>query len=55
MLVRAKHIIEYIHMAEFLLLAKLHIKFSTDYYLQGVQREFKKLGDTTESVDLAKM
>ncbi len=52
-LVGAKPIKECIDMADFPLLAKLSVKFLTDYYWQGLQREFEKLGDIIESVDLA--
>jgi len=52
-LVGAKPIKECIDMADFPLLAKLSVKFLTDYYLRGLQREFEKLGGIIESVDLA--
>jgi len=52
-LVGAKRILEYVDMTEFPLLSKLQIKFSTDFYLRALQREFDRLGDVIESVDLA--
>jgi len=51
-LVGAKCILETIDMKDFPLLSTLKISFSTDFYLCALQREFDKLGDVIESVDL---
>jgi len=51
-LVGAKHILATINMKEFPLFSSLQIRFSTDFYLRALQREFDKLGDVIELVDL---
>jgi len=51
--VGAKRILESVDMQRFPLLSKLNIKFSTDFYLCALQREFDELAEVIESVDLA--